>query len=107
MRHCTMLIFSRHISVKLLIDNLQFLGRKCTSVLVGAAERPILEKLLSPNIRTDQCKMVPGQADVASNFLLQRSQCAFSRRRRSLDIDNHWPLLARQQVVALIPRGAP
>ena len=83
-RHVAAPVLARHVAVELLIDDLQLLGGECAGILVGGAERAVVEQLLAPDVRTDQREIAPLHADVAREFLLQRPQRALARCRRAL-----------------------
>src|SRR5664279_5358292 len=92
---------ARHVTVKFLVDDLQFLAGEGAAVFVGFAQTCIVEKLLPPDIRTDEREIAPANTDVACQRLLQRAKRALSRRRGTLGIHHDRELLSRQQRVTL------
>jgi hypothetical protein len=106
MGHVAAPVFARHVAVELLIDDLQFLGGERAGIFVRRAELRVVEQLFAPDVRADQREIAPLHADVASQFFLQRPQRALARSGRPFGIDDHRPLLPRQQLIALDARRA-
>src|SRR5262249_18368143 len=91
----------RHPAVELFVDDFNFVPRQRTGVLVGGAERPIIQEEFSPNVGTDQRELIPRQIEFSRQELLQRRHLAFAGGRRALTVHKDWLSLPRQCPTAL------
>ena len=107
MRHIAGGVLSGHVAIELAVDDLQLFRGERARVLVGVAEGSVVQQLLAPDVGADQGEVAPVDPDIARELLLQQTQRALAGRRRSLGIDDHGPILARQQSVALDHGRAP
>src|SRR6266550_8546954 len=102
-RHVSAPRFSRHIAIEFLIDYLELLSGERGRVPEDRAKTVVVDQLFAPDVRTDQRKLAPGDPDVAGERLLQRTQGALARGRRSFCIHDHRLFLSRQQAVPFDP----
>ena len=63
MRHFSPRCFHRHMTIQLLVDDLDLVSRHRPGIFVGGAKRAVVEKKLPPDVRTDQRKILPGKAE--------------------------------------------
>src|SRR5207248_5795317 len=71
MRHVSVLSFASHVSVELVIDDLQFVSREGAAIFVVRSQIAVIEELLAPDIWTDDREVAPIDADIARERSLQ------------------------------------
>src|SRR3954454_8691091 len=92
-------MFAGHVTMELLIDDLQLLRGESSRVFVCGPQRAVVEQLLAENVRADQREISPLYAKGPCQFPVQRPQSAFSRSRRAFGVDDDGFVLARQSSV--------
>ena len=80
MGHLAPLLLQGHITIQLLVHQLQFLGCECARVFVGGTERAVVQQLLAPDVGTDQREVAPADTDVARE-LSAGAEVSFYPRR--------------------------
>ena len=56
---CPALGLARHVAVELLVDDVQLVAGERAGVLVGCAQRAVVEQLLAPDVRADERELAP------------------------------------------------
>ena len=104
-RHAAVRGLARHVPIELVVDDGEFLTCEGGRVLVGVAKAAVIDELLAPDVRADECELRPVDANPAREAALQRAQRALARCRWPLGVHDDGALLPRHPAEPFAVRG--
>src|SRR5262245_19472492 len=105
MRQLVDLAFVSHVAVKLLVDYGDFRASQRASVFSRRAKRGVIEQILPPNVGADERKVLPVDAQLGRELLLERPHGALARCGCPLDVHDQGTRLRGKEGVAFAARS--